>query len=77
MAEELMDQPADADIGAILGWGFAPYTGGPLSFIDNVGTSNFVARADELADTYGKRFCVPDALRQMSKSDEKYYGEFD
>jgi 3-hydroxyacyl-CoA dehydrogenase / enoyl-CoA hydratase / 3-hydroxybutyryl-CoA epimerase len=35
--EGVITDPRDADVGAILGWGFAPYTGGPISMIDTIG----------------------------------------
>ena len=62
--------------GAILAWGFAPYTGGVLSFIDTVGLSDFVTRADELKDKYGKPFEVPQLLRDMASKGETFYGRF-
>ena len=33
----------DADVGALLGWGFPAWTGGPLSLIETVGLEKFVA----------------------------------
>ena len=42
--ENVLTAPEDADVGAILGWGFAPWSGGPLSLIDTVGLKAFVAR---------------------------------
>ena len=47
-----------ANIGGIFGIGFPPHTGGPATFMTNYegGLAGFVARADELADTYGERF---------------------
>ena len=47
----------DADIGAILGWGMAPWTGGPLSFIDMVGVEN-LAEADKLAQNMEKIYSM-------------------
>ena len=38
LEEGVLTHPADADIGSIFGWGFPPYTGGALSFIDTIGT---------------------------------------
>ena len=64
----------DADVGAILGWGFAPYTGGPLSYIDRIGVAAFVKRADELAQQCGERFSPPEVLRSMAQSGERFYG---
>ncbi|HSM21494.1 MAG TPA: 3-hydroxyacyl-CoA dehydrogenase NAD-binding domain-containing protein, partial [Rubrivivax sp.] len=47
---------ADANVGSILGWGFAPFHGGALQFIDAMGAPAFVARSRELAAKYGPRF---------------------
>ena len=63
----------EADVGAILGFGFAPWTGGPLSWIDRLGASAFVARADELAGRHGDRFAVPQLLRDMAAKGETFY----
>lgn len=72
-AEGVLTTPEDGDLGAIFGWGFAPWTGGPFSHIDFVGAAKFVAEADRLAETYGDRFRVPDQLRQMAKTGETFY----
>ena len=63
----------DADVGAVMGWGFAPWSGGPLSYIDRIGAANFVARADELAAALGDRFTPPPLLRQMAASGGSFY----
>ena len=74
MDEGVVTHPADADIGSIFGWGFPPYTGGTISFIETEGLANFVAEADRLAATYGARFEVPDSLRRMAERGETFYG---
>lgn len=66
VAENVITDLRDADIGAILGWGFAPFTGGPASFIDMIGIETFVAQADELAQKYGERFTPPPLLRDLA-----------
>jgi 3-hydroxyacyl-CoA dehydrogenase/enoyl-CoA hydratase/3-hydroxybutyryl-CoA epimerase len=71
--EGVMDHPADADIGSIFGWGFPPWTGGTLSFIDTVGIKHFVAVCDRMADTYGSRFAVSDWLRQRADKGESFH----
>ena len=63
MVEGIVTDPREADVGSILGFGFAPYTGGALSFIDGMGVKAFVARAEELAAKYGPRFAPGDKLR--------------
>lgn len=73
MDEGVVTHPADADIGSIFGWGFPPYTGGTLSYIETMGLPEFVREADRLADAYGERFAVPDSLRRMADSGETFY----
>jgi 3-hydroxyacyl-CoA dehydrogenase/enoyl-CoA hydratase/3-hydroxybutyryl-CoA epimerase len=76
MEEGIVTDPREADVGSILGWGFAPFTGGVLSFIDTIGAKAFVARADELAKDHGSPFEVPALLREMAKTGETFYGRF-
>jgi 3-hydroxyacyl-CoA dehydrogenase/enoyl-CoA hydratase/3-hydroxybutyryl-CoA epimerase len=72
--ENVVTEPADADIGAILGWGFAPWTGGPLSLIDTVGAAEFVRECDRMAQAYGPRFAPNALLREMAKGGSTFYG---
>ncbi|MBL9095428.1 MAG: enoyl-CoA hydratase/isomerase family protein [Alphaproteobacteria bacterium] len=74
--ENVVTDPREADVGAILGWGFAPYTGGPLSVIDTVGTATFVKECDALAQKYGKRFLPGKLLRDMAEKGDTFYGRF-
>lgn len=74
--EGVIDDPREADLGAILGWGFAPWTGGPVSLIDEVSAKAFVETCDRLAATYGDRFKVPQLLRDMAAKGETFYGRF-
>jgi len=54
--ENVVRSVADANIGSIFGWGFAPNQGGALQFINAVGAKQFVARSRELAKAHGQRF---------------------
>ena len=54
--EKVLRSVADANIGSIFGWGFAPFQGGALQFINALGPKKFVERARELAKKYGARF---------------------
>jgi 3-hydroxyacyl-CoA dehydrogenase/enoyl-CoA hydratase/3-hydroxybutyryl-CoA epimerase len=76
MEENIVEDPREADVGSILAWGFAPYTGGVLSFIDTIGANDFVTRADELKAKYGAPFEVPQLLRDMAAKGETFYGRF-
>jgi 3-hydroxyacyl-CoA dehydrogenase/enoyl-CoA hydratase/3-hydroxybutyryl-CoA epimerase len=71
--ERVVSDPQSADLGAIFGWGFAPYTGGPMSYIDTVGLESFVRTADSLAQQFGNRFAPPKSFREMADKGETLY----
>lgn len=73
LEEKVLEHPADADVGAVLGWGFPAWTGGTVSFIEWVGLQRFVDRADLLAGRYGPRFEVPESLRAMAEEGRPFY----
>ncbi|RMD98327.1 MAG: 3-hydroxyacyl-CoA dehydrogenase, partial [Deltaproteobacteria bacterium] len=73
MEENVLRSVADANIGSIFGWGFPPFHGGVLQFIDAWGTRAFVARARELAHRYGPRFEPPPRLLAMAERDERFF----
>jgi 3-hydroxyacyl-CoA dehydrogenase/enoyl-CoA hydratase/3-hydroxybutyryl-CoA epimerase len=62
-----------ADVSAILWWGFASWTGGPLSYIDMVGLDAFLACSEALALKYGNRFAAPLLLQRMYKDGSRFY----
>ena len=62
----------DANIGSIFGWGFAPFKGGTLQFINDYGAKQFVTRAKELTAKYGPRFAVPASLEKMAAEGKEY-----
>ena len=72
--EGIVTDPREADVGSILGFGYAPYTGGAISFIDGMGLKAFVARAKALAAKYGPRFEPGDKLTAMAERGETFYG---
>ncbi|GEO14338.1 FAD-dependent oxidoreductase [Microvirga aerophila] len=72
--EGVITDPREADVGSILGFGFAPFTGGALSYIDFMGAKNFVALCKELQAKHGDRFAPPRILHEMAASGETFYG---
>jgi 3-hydroxyacyl-CoA dehydrogenase / enoyl-CoA hydratase / 3-hydroxybutyryl-CoA epimerase len=72
----VVTDPREADVGSIIGFGFAPFTGGALSYIDFMGVKNFVALCDRLAAKHGARFAPPALLREMAEKGETFYGRF-
>ncbi len=73
-AEGVLETPEDGDLGAIFGWGFAPFTGGPFSHMDTVGLAQVVAALDRLAQAHGERFAPPQLLRDMATAGDTFYG---
>ncbi|ABD86306.1 3-hydroxyacyl-CoA dehydrogenase NAD-binding domain-containing protein [Rhodopseudomonas palustris] len=74
--DHVITDPREADVGSILGFGFAPFTGGTLSYIDFMGTKEFVALCHKLEAKYGSRFTPPKLLEDMAKTGETFYGRF-
>jgi 3-hydroxyacyl-CoA dehydrogenase/enoyl-CoA hydratase/3-hydroxybutyryl-CoA epimerase len=74
--EGVLTDVREADVGSILGFGYAPYSGGTLSYIDMMGTKAFVALCEKLAQKYGERFKPNRQLVEMAAKGESYYGRF-
>jgi len=74
--EKVVTDVREADVGSILGWGFAPYTGGTLSWIDTMGAKAFVALCEKFEKKYGARFKPPKLLLDMATKGETFYGRF-
>ena len=74
--ENVLTDVREADVGSILGFGFAPFTGGTLSYIDMMGTRRFVALCEKLAAKFGARFAPCRLLVDMAANSETFYGRF-
>lgn len=76
LQEGVLEDIREGDVGAILGWGFAPWSGGPFSWLDMLGAARACALADDLAKKYGERFAPPALLREMAATGQSFYGRF-
>ncbi|MEM1341688.1 MAG: 3-hydroxyacyl-CoA dehydrogenase family protein, partial [Pseudomonadota bacterium] len=76
LEEGVLTDIREGDVGAILGWGFAPWSGGPFSWLDILGTAYAAERCDQLQAAYGDRFACPALLREMSEKGQSFYGRF-
>ena len=74
--ENVLTDVREADVGAILGFGFAPYTGGPLSYIDTMGLEVFVAKCRRYQKLHGARYKPARLLVQMANAGDTFYGRF-
>ena len=70
--EGVVETVADTNIGSIFGWGFAPFQGGALQFINAVGLEQFVKRSKELEKKYGARFKPAKLLVRMAKEGKRF-----
>ena len=66
----------EADVGSILGFGFAPFSGGTISYIDGMGAKAFVDLCSHLAKRCGERFRPCKLLLDMAKKGETFYRRF-
>jgi 3-hydroxyacyl-CoA dehydrogenase/enoyl-CoA hydratase/3-hydroxybutyryl-CoA epimerase len=74
--EKVLTDVREADVGSILGFGFAPFSGGTLSYIDMMGTKNFAVLCEKLAKKHGSRFAPSKLLVEMAGKGESFYGRF-
>ena len=77
MEEGIVTDPREADVGSILAFGFAPYTGGALSYIEGMGVADFVALSKKLQKKYGAQFKAPKLLVEMADKGQTFYGRYD
>ena len=77
MEEGIVTDPREADVGSILAFGFAPYTGGALSYVDGIGAKKFVKIAKDLQKKYGAEFKPPKLLVDMAEKGDTFYQRFD
>ncbi len=74
--EGVVTDVREADVGSILGFGYAPFTGGTISYIDGMGTEAFVDLCKGLAKRYGDRFKPSKLLRDMAMTGDTFYHRF-
>ncbi len=73
LQEDILSCPRDGDVGAILGLGFPPFTGGPFRYVDSVGADAVLKRLEPLAEKCGPRFQPAQMIVDMAKSGKKFY----
>ena len=76
LEEGVLEDIREGDVGAILGWGFAPWSGGPFSWLDIIGAPYAAERCDQLTEQFGDRFKTPALLREMADKNQEFYKRF-
>jgi 3-hydroxyacyl-CoA dehydrogenase/enoyl-CoA hydratase/3-hydroxybutyryl-CoA epimerase len=74
--EGVLTDVREADVGSILGFGFAPFSGGTLSYIDRIGAAPFLLRCEALAHKHGERFAPSLLLRELAREHATFYARF-
>ncbi|MDP2062007.1 MAG: 3-hydroxyacyl-CoA dehydrogenase NAD-binding domain-containing protein [Phaeovulum sp.] len=76
LEEGVLTDIREGDVGAILGWGFAPWSGGPFAWLDIIGAPRAVEICEGLEAAHGARFAAPALLREMAAKGQNFYGRF-
>jgi 3-hydroxyacyl-CoA dehydrogenase/enoyl-CoA hydratase/3-hydroxybutyryl-CoA epimerase len=76
LEEGVLTDIREGDVGAILGWGFMPWSGGPFGWLDILGAGKAVEICDGLAAKHGPRFAAPALLQKMAAKGKSFYGRF-
>ena len=74
--EGVLTDVREADVGSILGFGYAPFSGGTLSYIDMMGVKRFVELCRKLEKKFGARFKPSKLLTDMAAKGDTFYGRF-
>jgi 3-hydroxyacyl-CoA dehydrogenase / enoyl-CoA hydratase / 3-hydroxybutyryl-CoA epimerase len=74
--EGVLTDIREGDVGAILGWGFMPWSGGPFAWLDMLGAVRAVEICDTLTAAHGPRFAPPQLLRELAANGDGFYGRF-
>lgn len=73
LADSILKEPRDGDIGAVFGLGFPPFLGGPFRYVDAIGTTAIVDKMRSLEKELGSRFKPAALLEDMAAKGKKFY----
>ena len=73
LQEEILHNPTDGDLGAVMGLGFPPFLGGPFRYIDRQGAGTIVQRLESFEEKHGSRFTPADILKEYAKGEKKFH----
>lgn len=75
LQEDILNNPTDGDLGAVLGLGFPPFLGGPFRYIDREGADTIVQRLEKYEEKHGPRFTPADILKEFAKSGKNFHND--
>ena len=68
LEDNIIENAKDGDIGAVLGVGFLPWSGGPFSYMNLLGINHIVSRMKHYASIHGPKFNPRPMLIEMDKN---------
>lgn len=75
LQDDILENPTDGDLGAILGLGFPPFLGGPFRYIDQTGAGEIVQRLEKYRNELGQRFTPAEILTEAVKHGDRFHSE--
>lgn len=73
LQEEVSSKPSEVDLATVLGFGFAPFRGGVLSYADSIGVKEVVSGLRGLAARFGARLDPHPRLVEMAQRGEGFH----
>lgn len=73
LEQGIIANPTDGDVGAVFGIGFLPFTGGPFSYIDQIGAAKVVEIMEGLKAKYGAKFEPAASLKEKAAKNETFH----
>ena len=73
LEEGVLEDIREGDVGAVLGWGFQPWSGGPFGWVDMIGTERAINICENLTEKFGPRFIAPKLLYNLERLGEGFY----
>ena len=73
LEEGIVRSPRDGDVGAVFGFGFPAFRGGPFRYVDATGVAAVVEQLEELEYRFTGRFSPAELLVQMARRGDRFY----
>jgi 3-hydroxyacyl-CoA dehydrogenase/enoyl-CoA hydratase/3-hydroxybutyryl-CoA epimerase len=73
LQDDILNNPTDGNLGAVLGLGLPPFLGGPFRYIDREGADTVVRRMEKFEQEHGPRFKPAEMLKDYAKSGKKFH----
>jgi 3-hydroxyacyl-CoA dehydrogenase/enoyl-CoA hydratase/3-hydroxybutyryl-CoA epimerase len=71
--EGVLASATDGDLGAVLGLGFPPFTGGPFHYADSLGLPALCDRLADLAVQHGPRYAPAEVLVARARQGQRFF----